>query len=652
MRTVALAGPPNVGKTTLMSRLCRASLEVGNWPGVTVERRTCTYEFRGHRYRVIDLPGTYSLVATSEDQRITRDFLLDRLDERADVIVVVADALNLVRGVSLLLEIAELGRTRLVLAVNMMDEAERMDLDVDVRTLERRLRVPVVPLSAKRGTGIDRLKRAISDVVEGRVEPRPPRVDYPRPIRAAVRELRERIERELSEPRHRAEWLAIKLLEGDEDLLERLSRDLEDLPELVERIHRDLIETLDQDPRAAIKRARDELASEIVRAAISGRPALDRQARLDRVLTHPLWGGLLAGATITAVFAAAFYLGDLLSEPLEDALESLADRVSAALPEPWGGLLGDGILRGVGTVLAMYPYILVMLLLLTALEDSGYTARVAALLAGLLSRFGLHGKSVFPAMLSLACNVPGITGSRIIEDPRALVVTVLALPAIPCSARLSVIAYLTAQLPDPWRVPAAASIYAIAVLTFLGTAALLNRLLYGPAEPGLGTVIELPRLRRPHPGTVLRVAWLRSNEFLKKAGTVILAASIAIWALTRYPAPLGHGSAAELVGKALEPLIEPLLGLDWGGAVALLTGVLAKETVISTISTLHMRLSPDQAYVLALVSTLYLPCASTLGAIYTETESARLTALALLTNLAVATVMGALAHRLLALAGP
>jgi ferrous iron transport protein B len=647
MRVVALVGPPNVGKTTIMSRLCRTSLEVGNWAGVTVERRTCVYEFRGARYRVVDLPGTYSLVTISEDQRITRDVLLGRLDEHPDVIVVVADALNLVRGVSLLLEIAELGHTHLVLAVNMMDEAERLGLSVDVQTLECRLRVPVVPLSAKRGTGIRRLKRAIADVAEGRIEPDPPRAEYHRPILVAVRRLAEELERGLGEPREQARGLAIKLLEGDVDLAERLGGDLS---ERVERLHRELSEALGRDPHAEIKRARDDLASEIVRAAVSGRPALDRQARLDRVLVHPLWGGLLAGVVLSGVFALSFYLGDLLAEPLEDAFDALGDWARRALPDPWGGLLGDGVFAGVGAVLAMYPYILIMTLLLTTLEDTGYTARVAALLSGPLSRFGLHGKSVFPAALSLACNVPGVTGARIIDDPRALTVTVLALPAVPCSARLTVIAYLTGHLPDPWRVPAAVSIYAIALLTFLGTAALLHRLLYGPIEPHAGTVVELPRMRRPHPGTVFRVTWLRSNEFLRKAGTVILAASIAIWALTQYPAPLGHGSAVEVIGRALEPVTGALFGLDWGSAVALLTGVLAKETVVSTIKTLHLRLTPAQAYVLALVSTLYIPCASTIGAIYSETGSARLTALSVALNLGVATLVGGLAHLALSVA--
>ncbi|WP_456482795.1 ferrous iron transport protein B [Methanopyrus sp.] len=649
MRTVALAGPPNVGKTTIMSRLCHANLEVGNWPGVTVERKTCTYEFSGEKYRLVDLPGTYSLTAFSEDQRIARDYLLGRIDGKPDVVVIVGDALNVVGAVRVFLEIAELGYHHVIVAVNMLDEAERAGVGVDLKRLERELGVPVVGLSAKRGYGIERLKRAIADVAQGRVEPNPRAPRYPRDVEEAVEELVPKVGERL--PEYPSHWATLKLLEGDPELLEELEKRDPDLLKRVEETKKRVAERASHDPAVLISRARDELATRIARNCVTGRPALSRQDRIDRILTHPVSGALLALGVLGTVFAAAFFLGDPLSELVDGAFEHLAG-FARGLPAPWSDLLAEGVIPGVGKVLAMYPYVFIMLLLLTALEDVGYTARLAALTSGLFTRLGLHGKTVFPVVLSLSCSVPGVTASRIIEDERARLMTVIALPLIPCGARLEVITFLTAKLPDPWRVPAAVSIYVVALSLFLIASYVLHRLLFGEPEPHRGHVIELPRLRKPHLRTVLTVTWLRSNEFLRKAGTIILAASILLWASTKYPAPLGTGgSAIELVGKALEPVTEALLGLDWKGAVALLNGVVAKEVVISTLAVLHPHLTPENAYVLALVSTLYLPCVATIGAIYSETGSPKYAALSVAANLALATLVGAIVHHALTALG-
>ncbi|WP_148689198.1 ferrous iron transport protein B [Methanopyrus sp. SNP6] len=649
MRTVALAGPPNVGKTTIMSRVCRANLEVGNWPGVTVERKTCTYEFRGKRYRLIDLPGTYSLTAFSEDQRVARDYLLGRTDGKPDAVVVVGDALNVAGAVRVFLEIAELGYHHVILAVNMLDEAERTGIGIDLKRLERELGAPVVGLSAKRGYGIERLKRAIADVVQGRVEPNPISLRYPREVERAVKKLAPEVGGKLRE--YPPRWAILKLLEGDPELLQELEKRDPELLKRVKEVKKRIAERTSHDPAVLISQARDELATRIARSCVTGRPSLSRQDRIDRVLTHPVWGTLFALGVLGTVFALSFFLGDPISELVEGAFDHLV-WFARGLPAPWSDVFAEGVIPGVGTVLAMYPYVFVMLLLLTVLEDVGYTARLAALASGLLARLGLHGKTVFPAVLSLSCNVPGITASRIIEDERARLLTAIVVPMIPCGARLEVITFLTAKLPDPWRVPAAVSIYVVALSLFAVTSYVLHRLLFGKPEPHRGHVIELPRLRKPHLRTVLTVTWLRSNEFLQKAGTIILAASVLLWTATRYPKPLGTGgSAIELVGKSLEPVTVALLGLDWKGAVAPLNGIVAKEIVISTLAMLHAHPTPENAYVLTLVSALYIPCAATIGAVYSETGSLRYTALSVAANLSLATLVGAAAHHALVALG-
>ncbi len=639
-KTVALVGPPNVGKTTLMSRLCGVKVEVGNWPGVTVERKTCRYEHGNTTYKIVDLPGLYSLTGSSEDQRVAISYLLGGYGEKPDTVVVVGDPFSLERSVALLMEVAELGYHHLVFAVNMMDEARRKGIHVDLDGLEEKLGVPVVGTSAKSGEGVDRLKRAIADVAEGRVEPKPVTPDYPEPIERAV----ERLTSEHGIPR----WAAIRALEGVEEILERLP---EGVREEVRDLRRKVEKELGRPVREATEDARRETAYRIVSETVETREdGFELQDRLDKILTHPVYGTVTALTVLAAVFWIAFTLGGFLEDAIDGLLDVLKTLSTTHLHEPFRSLVNQGLIEGVGTVLSLYPYVFLLLLLLTVLEDSGYTARVAALAAPLMARFGLHGKTVFPVAISLSCNVPAVTGTRIIEDPRARLLSAVTIPFVPCSARLAVITFLTAKMPPGLRVPAAVAIYAVALAAFLGSAALLDGLLHRGKRSTGGHVIELPRLRRPHPRTVLTVTWIRSKEFLEKAGTTVLAVSLALWAASKYPQPIGTGrSATEVLGHALATVTGPVLGLGWKEAVALVNGIAAKETVVSTLTMLNAHLSPDKAFVLALVTTLYFPCVATLASLWSETGSLKWPAISLAWSLAVATVIGAAVHAALTL---
>ncbi len=641
-RTVALVGPPNVGKTTLMSRLCGVRVEVGNWPGVTVERKVCRYEHNGQSYKVVDLPGLYSLTGSSEDQRVAVSYLLGRYGEKPDAVAVVSDPFSLDRSIVLLIEVAELGYHHIIFVVNMMDEARKRGLSLDLDALEEKLGVPTVGTSAKSGKGIERFKRAVADVAEGRVEPRPVTPNYPDAIEEAVNELT----RKYGLPR----WAALRAVEGVEEILRNLP---EDVREDVERMRNSLERELGRDPREVTEDVRRKLAARIASSVVSwDGGCFEFQDRIDRVLTHPIYGSVVALMALAAVFWIAFTVGGFLEDCIDALLDVLKGLSTTHLHEPLRSLVNQGLIEGVGTVLSLYPYVFLLLLLLTVMEDSGYTARVAALAAPVMARFGLHGKTVFPIAISLSCNVPAVTGTRIIEDPRARILSAVTIPFVPCSARLAVITFLTAKMPPGLRVPAAVAVYAVSFAIFLGSAALFDRLLYGRKTEGgtEGHVIELPRLRKPNPRTVLTVTWIRSKEFLEKAGTTVLAVSLALWAASRFPEPLGTGrSATEIIGHALAGFTGPVMGLGWKEAVALLNGIAAKETVVSTLTMLGAHLTPEKAMVLALVATLYFPCVATLASLWSETRSLKWPILSLAWSLVVATVVGATAHTVLSL---
>jgi ferrous iron transport protein B len=624
---VGLAGQPNVGKSTVFSILTGLTAEVGNWPGRTVERREGSARIRGRDFHIVDLPGTYSLTSNSEEERITREFILA---ERPDVIVMLADAAALERNLYLLAELLLLP-IPVVLGVNMVDVARREGVEFDAHVLEAALGLPVVPMVASRNEGIAEVLAAAAAVADGEVEYAPDRPE----IAAAHREIYEEIQA-LVEPSvpdgMPVRWAALKLLEGDREITAKAQQWLPQ--ERWERVHQLL--RLHEDAVLDVAGARYEWIGRMVRAAVR-RPRLGQISftdRFDRVATHPGWGLVL----LLAVFGLVFWLTFSVAGPIQEWLEEgvvahIATAVGGALagaPAWFSGLMVDGLLAGAGIVITFVPILFVFFLALGFLEDTGYQSRMAYVMDRFMHRIGLHGKSFLPLFLGFGCNVPAVMGSRVIESRPARLLTIMLTPFVPCSARLLVLAFLV-----PLFFPAFPALVAwglvvgnLVVLVLIGL--LLDRFAF--RRERLAFIMEMPLYHVPNPRTILLFALTNVWTFVKRAATIIVVVSMVIWVLVSYPGEHVNDSYLAAFGKSLEP-VGALMGLDWRLIVATLSAFVAKENSIAALGiifgadggglgdTLALVVTPASALAFLVVNMLFVPCVATVAAVRQETRS-------------------------------
>lgn len=659
MKVVALAGNPNVGKTTIFNALTGMRQHVGNWPGVTVEKKEGVFEHKGERFLVVDLPGTYSLTANSIDELIARDFLLNG---SADVVVNVIDATAIMRNLFLTMEILEMGLTNVIVALNKIDLAEKRGIQINVREMEKALGVPVVPLNAKEGIGIDELKEKIYEMAHGMLKASPVVPVYEPDIEREISHISRALEGTELAQRYNLRWLAIKLLQRDDSVIKLILKTLgkEKLDELLG--HLGEIEAKYKRPMDLILASQkyefiDGLMHSFIRYV--GKEGESLSDQLDRILLHPVYGFLALILVFYGMFKIVFALGLPLQGWLGDLFASFGEWLGPHIANPTlRGLVVDGIIGGVGSVLSFFPLVFLLFLMLAILEDVGYMARVAVLMERIMRKFGLPGKGVISLILGFGCNVPAVMATRTLDNERDRLVTMFVNPFIPCSARLSVISFLAGTFFSSNQALVAVSVYAIAILVAILSAWFVSRFLVREGEE-VPFVIELPEYLIPGWKTVILHSWERSKEFVKKAGTVILVGAIAIWYLSNYPEPIGSGkSYAEMLGHLFAPYMR-LMGLDWKAAVSLMFGIIAKENVISTYSVIYgvsggeeaLRqammgvMSPLQAYVLAVVTTLYIPCIATIGAIRAESNW-KWAALATVYMITVASLVGVLIWRL------
>ncbi len=624
LRVVALAGNPNVGKTTLFNALTGMKQHVGNWPGVTVEKKEGRFTHRGIEFILIDLPGTYSLTAHSIDELIARNFLLN---SKPDVVVNVVDVTALMRNLYLTFEILEMGLKNVVIALNKVDLAEKKGIKVDPKKMAEVLGVPVVPMSAKSGSGLEELKDVIADIAEGKLSCNPVVPSYDEDVEREIEHVSRVLEGTELASKYSVRWLAIKLLQRDDDVMKLVLRQLgrEKLDEIMGHIG-EIEEKYGRSIDLVMASERYEFIDSLLHRFVVYENVVVTSFtdQLDRVLTHPVYGLIALAIVFYFVFKFVFSIGlplqSLLARAFSDFGEWLSPHIGNGL---LSGLIVKGIIGGVGTVLSFFPLVFLMFFALAVLEDTGYMARAALVLEDIMSKFGLSGKSFIPLILGFGCNVPAIMATRSIEDEKARLVTILVNSFIPCSARLSVISFITAIFFRSHRALVALSIYAIAVGVALAMAWLLSHFVVrGERAP---FVMELPEYAVPPWRTVVLHSWERSKEFIKKAGTVILGGAIFMWFLSNYPEPVGTGkSYAEVIGHFLAPYVS-LMGLDWKAAVSLLFGIIAKENVIATYGVLYgskaaiaTAMGRLQAYTLAVVTTLYVPCIATMAAIKSE----------------------------------
>jgi ferrous iron transport protein B len=547
--TIALAGNPNAGKTSLFNSLTGLRQKVANYPGVTVESKSGLWPLAPQMppARVIDLPGLYSLDATSLDEEIARDILLGRATNIAtpDVIVVAVDATNLVRNLYLASQLIDTGQ-RVVIALTMFDRVERSHLDIDAKKLGDALGVAVVPVVAKRRRGLEELSKAVLAAMTQGV--------------AAIKSV------ELSREADQAS--------RHSKLIKRYA--------FIERIVSDAAETRDH-----------------------RRPNFSE--KIDRVVTHRIFGPVILLLVMLLVFQTIFSWASLPMNLIDQVFSALAGGVRTYLPPGiLTDLLADGVIAGVGGVLAFLPQILMLFFFISILEDSGYMARAAFLTDRIMRAVGLHGKAFVPLLSSFACAVPGIMATRTIENPKDRIATIMIAPFMSCSARLPVYTLMIAAFFSGQKVLGVISVGALIILGMylLGIAVAVvvawimkRTILKAPAPP---FVMELPAYRMPSVGNVAHSLFSRSTVFLKRAGTVILAISILLWALVAFPRAgnVQPGDAADAAsvqvqnsfagraGRLIEPAIRPL-GFDWKIGIGLISSFAARETIISTLSIVY-----------------------------------------------------------------
>lgn len=607
---VALAGNPNAGKTSLFNALTGANQRVGNYPGITVERRVGHCTVGDRRLEIVDLPGTYSLAAYSPEERVAETELLSGA---LDVVVVVADATSLQRSLVLLAQVLLTG-ARVVLVLNFSDEAREAGQSLDLERMRALLDLPVLETVGNRGQGIEALRSAIRAAAE---EPlRPPRLVLGRQLDLALAAIRATFAPQAA-PASREGWLALRLLMG-----ERPGDALAGAPSLPAEARAEaarqralLEEETGQDVALFATHRFFGFVDGLLREVLRQRPRADARAlsdSVDRVLVHRVWGLPIFAAVLYGIFWLTFSLGEAPMGWIEAGFAWLGETVTSLWPAtslPWlRSLLVDGVLAGVGGVLVFLPNIVLLFLGLAFLEDTGYMARSAFLMDRVLSRFGLHGKSFVPLVTGFGCTIPAIMATRTLENERDRLTTMLVLPLMSCGARLPIwLLLIPAFFAPKWQATALAGIYGVGVLLALLVAfALRKTLLKGDDAP---FVLELPPYRLP----TLRSAWLATSRrawlYVRKAGTVILAISVALWALAAWPRPdayqvdadvaagrltglapeqveaaraaedLRHSLAGRL-GLALEPVLAPL-GFDWKIATALVGAFAAKEVFVA-----------------------------------------------------------------------
>jgi ferrous iron transport protein B len=621
--TVALAGNPNTGKTTVFNALTGARQHVGNWPGVTVEKREGTREHHGSKLHVVDLPGVYSLTAYSLDELIARRFVLE---EKPDLVVNIVDASNLERNLYLTTQLLEM-EVPVVVVLNMMDVARARSYQIDVQKLSALLGVPVVPCVAPRGEGMDEVLDAVVAVANAHRSG--VTLNYGREVERAICSLEELLQDRPLPHEARPRWTAIKLLEDDADMVEGHD-EIIGAQAIVEAranslahlraVHGDEAETVIADARYGFISG---LMKDVVR-----KPAIERVSasdKIDKVVLNRWLGIPLFLTVLYGLFQLAFTVSVPFMDWIDAGFGWLAEQAGGI--EGWfGALLRDGIIGGLGAVLVFLPVIFLLYIALSILEDCGYMARAAFVMDRLMHKIGLHGRSFVPMMLGFGCNVPAIMATRTIENPKDRLVTILVNPLMSCGARLPVYALLAGAFFTAHQGLVVFSMYAIGILLAILLAWIFRkRLVRG--ESG-HFVMELPPYRLPTIHGVLIHTWERGRSFLLRAGTIIFSIVIVIWGLD-------YAGALEPIGRAMAPVFAPAGFGQWQSAVTLVFGILAKEVVVGTFGTLlatggagigvalrsQLGWTPLIAYAFMVMTLVYVPCMATIAVTRRETGS-------------------------------
>lgn len=636
----ALAGNQNCGKTTLFNQLTGSNQHVGNFPGVTVERKDGA--IRGHRdMTVVDLPGIYSLSPYTNEEIVTRDFLLN---ENPGGIINIVDATNIERNLYLTMQLLELN-IPMVIALNMMDEVRSNGGTIKIAKLREELGVPVIPISASKNEGIDELiDKAVDTAVNRKL---PKRLDFcSGPVHRAIHAVAHLVEDHAQRIHVPPRFAATKLVEGDDPMLSKLDLS-ENEKDMVQHSVTEMEKELDTDREAALADMRYQFieqlcADTVVKPQISKEHL--RSLKMDSVLTHKYFAIPIFLLIMMSVFFLTFgFIGSFLSDLLSMGIDGLTSLVSDGLTA-YGinpvvhSLLIDGVFAGVGSVLSFLPTIVVLFFFLSLLEDSGYMARVAFVMDKLLRKIGLSGRSFVPMLMGFGCSVPAIMATRTLSSERDRKMTILLTPFMSCSAKLPIYAMFTLAFFPHHRALVMICLYVMGILIgIISGLVLKSTVFHGKPVP---FVMELPNYRFPSMKTVLLLMWDKAKDFLMRAFTVIFVATIIIWFLQTFDTRLNvvESSADSLlaqIGRLISPIFAPLGFNDWRASTALITGFSAKEAVVSTLAVLTGASTADLPSALAAIFTplaacsfliftlLYTPCVAAVNAVRREMGGAR-----------------------------
>lgn len=689
---VALAGPPNVGKSTLFNNLVGANRFVGNWPGKTVDKYEGILEHMGYKIRVVDLPGTYSLNASTEEEAIARDFIVT---EKPDVVVAVVNAVSLETSLYLAIQILEL-YDKVVVAVNKIDAATRRGIHLNIEKMRKRLGVPVVAISALRGEGLHELVDTIIQLAENKLSTGRLKLDYGG-LDYYAKNIVVNLEGCSGLSRYPHEWAAFRLLEGDVELERMLRKDeCESLLKLVEETRRRVEEELGSPPSLLAASVRYDFINKLVYESVTYAGVARRELTetLDRFFLHPILGPLTTLLVIFSVLILTLsintgfpikqileFMGNeelaqvfethTVSGMLSSILDYLSSTTShfltsAGVPEFLVSLVSDGIIGGVGAVITFLPLIFIVFVAFGFLEDTGLMSRIATVYHGIMSRMGISGKSLMPLLLGFGCNVPAIMGTKILDTDREKLITSMIAPLIPCQARLVILLFLASAIPaTPMaKMLAILAVYAYSIFLVALVSKVTSKILEPSEKPEL--LLELPPYHRPSLKVIWWYAWDNTLHFLKKAGTIIFILAILVWSMLHI-GPAGYtndvtASYARIIGEALTPLTS-IIGIgSWQVALALLTGFVAKEAVASTLiivtgttnpvdAVQALALTPAQIASLMIFTTLYTPCLATVSAFYSQTRSKKYTLILVAYELLLASASAALIYLLLSSMG-
>lgn len=614
---VAFAGQPNVGKSTVFNLLTGLSQHVGNWPGKTVELKEGVYSSQGVEIRFVDLPGTYSLSAFSEEERVARDFIIH---ERPDILVLVVNASALERSLYLLTELLLLN-VPIIVGVNMLDVGEAQGKHIDVEALSKSLGLPVIEMVATKNKGV---KELISEIIRlsengSYYKPKIPEVSSDhKNIYLRIKEL---VDGHIPFP-YTKEWVTVKLMEGDSEITDTMKGVV---PEGAWKEIQSLL-MKHEDALRAVLGGRYDWIENMTRAAVSQfkRGQVLMTDRIDHILTRPLSGIPILLCILGLVFTATFLVGSPLQSLLEKAVGSLGNWINNILSnEPWWvrGILVNGIIGGVGSVLTFVPILAMFFFSMAFLEDVGYMARAAFVMDRFMHIIGLHGKSFMPLCLGFGCNVPSILGARIIESRKARFLTMFLVPFIPCTGRLAVVTFITAAIFAKNALLFSWFMVSLNIIVLGFTGVVISKLFFKD-EP-VPFIMELPLYHTPDFKSIGLAIWSRTFAFVKKAGTVIFVFSVILWIMSNVPGGNIEESMLARIGRILEPVGNPI-GLDWRMMMALFSSIVAKENSVATLGILYnvgdqglmsvisQVISRPSALSFLIILMLFIPCAPTM----------------------------------------